>query len=104
MSQEFQQIGQVSTPITRMMALRVLRNNEQPVFDFLRKKLGAKQVPRAITIREIAFATGLTYKRVRNAKDALKKKGLIETWTTTHRCPSKGWGHFSRTTYYRVKQ
>jgi predicted transcriptional regulator len=85
MFEEFQQIGKVSTPLTRMMALRTLRNNEPSVFEFLKWKLGANQVPRAITIAEIAWRTNLTYKRARNAKDGLKKKGLIETWTATHR-------------------
>ncbi len=103
MFKEFQQIGKVSTPLTRMMALRTLRNNEPSVFEYLRKRLGIKQVPRALTLSEIAFRTNLTYKRARNAKDSLKKKGLIETWTVTHVDRSKGLGHFSKTTYYRIK-
>ncbi len=104
MFQGFQPIGEISSHATRAVAIRTLTNHEQRLYDYLQKRLwSSKRIPRALNMHQIAFTLDLSYWNVRKAKNGLKKKGLIETWTTTHQNPSRGRGSFTSTSYYRVK-
>jgi len=105
MFENFQPIGSISTPITRELALRTLSDAEYNLYEYLKRRLAsANRIPRALKIGDIAIALHSTYWKVRNAKDGLKQKGLIETWTVTYKNPTKGPGYFMKTTYYRIKQ
>jgi hypothetical protein len=103
--QSFQPLAGTSTPITRELALRTLSDEEYRLLGYLKKRLPpTEHVPRALKIAEMAYNLHSTYWKIRNAKNGLTKKGLIETWTVTHQNPSRGPGFFTRTTYYRIKR
>jgi hypothetical protein len=104
MSQEFKPLQGTSTLITRELALRTLSDQEYMLFEYLKKRIPVRdRVPRALKIGEMAYNLHSTYWKVLNAKNGLKKKGLIEAWTVTHQNPSRGRGFFTKTTYYRIK-
>jgi hypothetical protein len=104
MSEEFQPLSSISSRATRELASRTLTDMEYRLLGYLKKRLPPTlHVPRALKIAEIAYALHTTYWKTLNAKNGLKKKGLIETWTVTHQNPSRGPGSFMKTTYYRVK-
>jgi hypothetical protein len=85
--------------------LRTLTDIERALYAYLKRKLAAKDaIPRLLRISDMAYALHSTYWKTLNAKNGLKKKGLIEVWTVTHRNLSRGPGHFSRTSYYRLRQ
>jgi hypothetical protein len=105
MSHEFQPLKGTSTPITRELALRTLSDQEYMLFEYLKKRIPVKdRVPRVLKINDMAYNLHSTYWKVLNAKNGLKKKGLIEAWTVTFRDPAKGQGFFTKKTYYRIKK
>ena len=104
MSQGFQPVGEIFGKASREVAARTLTDEEYRLFEYLKKRLPLKdRVPRSLTINEIAYNLHSTYWKVLNAKNGLKKKGLIEAWTVTFRDPKKGQGFFTKKTYYRIK-
>jgi hypothetical protein len=104
MFQSFQPIGEISSNATRAVALRTLTDEEYRLFEYLKQRLPITQrIPRALKIREMAHTLHSTYWKIRKAKNGLKAKGLIETWTVTHQNPSRGRGSFTTTSYYRIK-
>ncbi len=104
MFDSFQPLNEISSKATREVALRTLSDEEYRLLGYLKKRLPPTlRIPRALKIGEMAYNLHSTYWKIRNAKNGLTKKGLIETWTVTHVDPAKGRGHFTRTTYYRIK-
>lgn len=102
--QGFTQFNEISSPVTREIAMRTLTDEEYRLLDYLKRHLPPDQrVPRQMKIASMAYYLNSTYWKIRQAKNGLTKKGLIETWTVTHQNPARGPGHFTRATYYRIK-
>ena len=102
MFQGFQQCGTISSHATREVAIRTLTDEERKLYEYLKKRLPTDRIPRVVKITDMAYCIRSTYWKTLNAKNGLKRKGLIEAWTVTHRNPSRGSRYFTRTSYYRL--
>jgi hypothetical protein len=98
--QGFTPLAEVSSNATRSVELRRLTDRQTRVLQCFMEEVGNVKVPKLVEMQKMAWRLRMSYKAIRNAKNALVKKGFLEQWTTTFRDKD---GLFRKATYYRIK-